>query len=173
MDGRKETILMRMGLNGKKNIAKVLIEAGADVNTVGNFGMTALMTAARYLNIGMIEALIEAKADVNMVDKLNRTALMWAAMWARAEGGSNVSETNVTDAVKALIKAGANINKLNDSGETALMMAVFKFHIEAVKVLIDAGADVNIITKNGYTALKQARGDPKLSDLLKKAGAKY
>jgi ankyrin repeat protein len=53
------------------NTAKVLIEAGADVNNSDSKGVTVLMLACASRQIEVIKMLIEAGADVNKRDKKN------------------------------------------------------------------------------------------------------
>jgi ankyrin repeat protein len=56
------------------DIAKGLIEGGADVNAKSNSGVTALMVAAAHNSPPMIGLLIEAGADVNAKDNEGKTA---------------------------------------------------------------------------------------------------
>ena len=55
-------------------MAKVLIEAGADVNQVDMYGTHALINAAKGGNLSMAQILIEAGADVNKTCESNQTA---------------------------------------------------------------------------------------------------
>ena len=67
------------------NIVKILLDAGADVNAVDDFGETALKKAvyARYSpeNLELIEMLIVAGADPNIANDDGETPLMYAARY--------------------------------------------------------------------------------------------
>jgi ankyrin repeat protein len=55
-------------------IAKGLVERGADVNAKSKSGVTALMVAATYNNPPMIGLLIEAGADTSVKNNQGKTA---------------------------------------------------------------------------------------------------
>ena len=61
------------------DLAKMLIEAGADVNTSDDNGRTALMIAAEKNAVDLAKMLIEAGADVNASDDDGRTVFMYAS----------------------------------------------------------------------------------------------
>ena len=56
------TVLMEAASNGRTDIVKSLIKAGADVNATTNYGNTALMEAARGGYTEIIEILKKAGA---------------------------------------------------------------------------------------------------------------
>jgi len=96
---------------------KLLIEAGAPVNTKNQEGITALMLcalcAAETGKSGFARLLIENGADVNARDIINGdTPLHWSAMH------------NETDIIRLLIENGADVNARNISEETPLHAAV-------------------------------------------------
>lgn len=65
---------------GREELARTLVELGADVNATDLYGRTPLMIAARQGLSGSVELLVKAGADVNARD----TADGWTAMdWAR------------------------------------------------------------------------------------------
>lgn len=70
----------------KPEIAKILIEAGADVNIQDNDEQeTPLQKCAASGREEIAKMLIDAEADVNMQDKLNSTALHFCAYYSQAE----------------------------------------------------------------------------------------
>ncbi len=73
--------------------------------------------------------------------------------------------------MNALIAKGGNVKaKATSDGTTALMMASFQGHRDVVQALLARGAEVNATANSGATALRAA-SDPKVRDLLMKAGA--
>ena len=75
-----KTALMYAGRAGHANIVQVLIEAGARVNDVDDYGWSALRDAANWGNIAVVEQLLRApEIDVNTTDKQGATALIRAA----------------------------------------------------------------------------------------------
>lgn len=111
------TALMIAAWHNATAVAKLLIEAGADVNAMDNDGKTVLMyTVLDSDNVatGVAKLLIAAGADVNARkgnDNDDWTALFFAA-----------SREKAADVVKALLVAGADVNA-TCAGHTALMEA--------------------------------------------------
>jgi ankyrin repeat protein len=67
--------LISAALFGKTEIAKMLIEAGADLNIQNNDGSTALITAAFFCRPQIIEMLLNKNADKTLKNNYNQTAL--------------------------------------------------------------------------------------------------
>lgn len=111
-------------------VVKVLIDAGADVNEVGEYEQSMILRAADTKNIEILEMLIAAGADVNRANSYKIAPLASAA-----EQGS-------IEVVQTLLKAGAKVNARNTYGGTALQVAVLRGYTDIVKMLIEAGADV-------------------------------
>jgi hypothetical protein len=94
-------------------IVRLLISAGADVNSMSNdtFG-SPLAFAANLGDFESVKALLEAGANANAAAQDGRaTPLMWAA----ARGNPDV--------VKALLSAGANATAKDTSGSNAISFA--------------------------------------------------
>ena len=60
---------------GKTEIAKALIEAGADVNYQNYQGSTALISAAFFCRTEIVEALLDNGADITLRNNYGHTAL--------------------------------------------------------------------------------------------------
>lgn len=59
---------------GKDDIAKALIDAGADLNIQNNDGSTALHTAAFFCRPALVKLLLQKGADKTIKNKFNSTA---------------------------------------------------------------------------------------------------
>ena len=95
------TVLRSAAYNGHTETAKMLIEAGADVNAKNSSEQTALHLAALRGHTEIAKMLIEAGADLNAKDNNGWTVLRSAAYNAR------------TETVKMLIEAGADLSCLS------------------------------------------------------------
>jgi len=139
-----DTALIFASDRDHNEIAKILIEAGANVNAQNNTGHTALLTATHRGNPELMKILIEAGANVNTQDNGGDTALMIAAFKSNGK------------IAKVLIEAGADVNMQNVQGETALIIAASKCNDKMVKILLEAGSDTKIQDKKGRTAMMTA-----------------
>lgn len=90
------TAIMFASRAGHVEIAKLLLDAGADVNVHGNYaGTTALMWASQYESKEIVKLLIEAHAEINAKNHQGQTALYFAL------------ENGNTEIVQILQNAGA------------------------------------------------------------------
>ena len=126
------TPLMIAAAEGKENLAKLLVEYGADVNAIDVGGDTALMWAANGGHLNVVEFLVEHGANVNTAATHYTNAGSTALIYASEKGHVNV--------VKYLIQHGANINAKNKDGDTALSIAEKNGHKEIARILREAGA---------------------------------
>jgi uncharacterized protein len=66
--------LISASLFGKTEMAKMLIEAGADLNFINNDGSTALHTAAFFCRPEIVRMLLDKAADKTIKNKYKQTA---------------------------------------------------------------------------------------------------
>ena len=144
----------------KPDIRKVrlLLEAGADVNTKDKMNWTPLFAALFYIDDGeeepvdleLVRLLIEAGADVNGVDDKGETPLYWAVAGEDGYRGAEMTKAaEATGRIKdMLLEAGAKgietmQGKPLSPQERALISACYQEDVQAVRRLIAAGVDVN------------------------------
>ena len=118
------------GINNEKEDLKETasqetnLQNDADINIKNNYGVTALMLAARDGDLEKVKYIADF-SDINSKDNNGRTALMTASV----EGYLAI--------VKYLVEKGAYISIKNNNGRTALMMALDNGHLEIVKYLTE------------------------------------
>ena len=124
---------------------QALLAEGVDVNTPRADGATALLWAAHWDALDMVDLLLRASADVNTADDHGVTPL------ARAAENTSLSM------VEQLLAAGADANAAQTSGLTPLMTAARTGSVTIVQTLLDHDAAVNAATvETGGTALMWA-----------------
>jgi ankyrin repeat protein len=148
-DNNGFTPLHMAGLRmGTVQVARFLVEAGADVNARNIKGYSVL--ARSIYNLEVATYLVENGADVNAVDN---------------DGSRSVLHTAVSDPVTAegvielLIDNDAGLEARNSDGETPLHSAVWRADdpLKTATLLLDRGAFVNSRNSKGETPLAIAR----------------
>ncbi|MCX6770514.1 MAG: ankyrin repeat domain-containing protein [Candidatus Micrarchaeota archaeon] len=157
--------------NGQLQTMKILIEAGANVNSARQ--NTPLTLAMAQNNLDAVKLLIESGAGVDSRDTSRRTALMFAAQKGNQDAvrylidnGADVNAKDDTGPVllyanaeitKILIEAGADVNAGDWRDQrTILIHAAYDRDVEKMRLLIAAGANVNAMSTSGETALSRA-----------------
>jgi len=167
-DASGRTALMYAAAEGNKQAVIKLIEAGADISMVDQYGATASVYAEDedenhllhllrmegrpkiheetfHGHIERVQRMVEKGADVNERDNYGRTPLHIATIH------------NHTLDMRVLIDLGAEVNGQDYQGRTALMYAAKDSHSEAVALLVSKLADVNIQDEEGMRAYELAK----------------
>ena len=130
-------------------VARMLVERGADVNARNDDGETPLQRAANTDWPDIVGLMVEYGADVNQ-----RIEGMPALAYAAYGGWLGVA--------RLLVERGADVNVRTKHGNTVLYEAVDgHFHLsgtglEFIRTLIERGAEVNAKNWHGRTALHHA-----------------
>ncbi len=174
---------------GHWDVARLLVEAGANVNVTSTTGVTALMLVAEQSSPGslaMVQALLAAHADVNGGGTTRVTALVPVSNprnLGYAAGGYTAlglaASTGSVEVVQALLDANAQraaapsvaVNAKQPGGKTPLTIASAKGRSGIVRLLLAAKADIRAADDNGKTALMLAleNDHPDVTELLRSA----
>ena len=181
------TPLLYAARDGHIEVARLLIEAGADPDLGEANGIRPLLMAALNNRQEIALALLAAGADPNADDFWGRTPLFAAVDYRNLDMNNREQDSPTTNGVdrepllnlmQALLDAGADVNartrevapsrrwlySLNDvswvdfTGQTPFLRAALSGDVVGMRFLLDHGADPNIATFAGTTPLMAAAG---------------
>ena len=164
--------------NPNEEVAKLLIQAGADVNAPHQMGVgfldTPLHTVAAMhedvtMSISIAKALIDAGANLNSTISRSSTLSFGVGHTPLHKAAS----VNHIEMVKLLLENGANINVKDDSDHSPLHLAIHGGHGELAKLLIESGAYIHSKNYNGNLPVQVAAfaGLPDVIKVLVEAGS--
>jgi len=145
------------------DVAKLLLENSANVDSADDEGETALHVAARWNSVEVAKLLLKKSASVDSTDNVGETALHWAAYH------------NSVDMAKLLLEKSANVNSADKWGFTALHYAAYKNSVGVAKLLLENSANLNATAVSGrYRGLTpllvaEYEGNQEMVDLLRNA----
>lgn len=187
-DGGGLTALVYAAREDCLQCAKILVEAGADVNQRTKYGWTALLTATQNRHYKLAEYLLDHGANPNIPNNGGWTPLYLATDNRNIEGGDypvRTPDMDHLDYIKLLIAKGANVNAricgvestpteckgdstetrtnftmqwLFEDGATPFLRAAQSGDVELMKLLLAHGADPKIFTAHNVTPLAVAAG---------------
>lgn len=147
---------------GHVEIAKFLLENGANVEARNNEMMTPFYCAALNGHVKIIQLLFDHNADVN-ARQINNSTPVHAAV-----------ESGHIEVVKMLIAQGVNVNTADNSGIVPFYTACLEGSIEIARLLFDLGVDKNVSTPEDQWAPLNAasrRGHAEIVKFLLENGA--
>lgn len=156
------TLLMRSAQLGDVSITRALINAGADVNRVDEYGNTALLQSIAEGHLETAKLLLQHHADPNL-----------QTIGAGASALGIASKSGNVEIVKLLSNFGADLNiKEYQLHMTPLALASLHGHEAVVQALLKAGADPNIHSDDGLTpaAIASSRGYKQIALLFEGGG---
>jgi ankyrin len=174
--------IMFAAREGCLECAKILADAGANLNLAEPDGVTPMVDAIINGHYDVAGFLLDRGADPNLADKTGRAAL-YAAVDAHTMPFSNRpspdesgNQTTSLDLVKALLSHGADVNaqlktqqpyrtkvdRGNDTmlttGTTPMIRAAKAGDSVVIALLLAKGADPKLTTRNGVNAVMAAAG---------------
>jgi ankyrin repeat protein len=178
-----KTPLIYAARDGRLEEAKLLVAAGARLETTDANQMTPLLTAIINNKLDVARYLVEAGGNVNAADWYGETPL-WAAVDVRnldvsgPARDNGVDRANALEFIKFLIGRGADINArvkeypperrfitglgslawVDVTGQTPFFRAAYAGDVTVMKLLLEHGADPKISAYAGTTPLMAAAG---------------
>ena len=171
------TPLVFAAREGDLESAKLLIEAGAPINEVTEYGWTPLLTAVNNRNYQLAKYLLDKGADPNIANKGGWTPLYLATDNRNIEGGDYPvpkPDMDHLEIIKALLEKGADPNKkvkdntltrtiftmqwFFEDGATPFIRAAQSSDTELMKLLLQYKADPKAVTTLGDNALTVSGG---------------
>jgi len=158
---REETPLSVASREGYSEVARVLLEHGADTETRDNDKYSPLERSSVNGHVEVVRVLLENHADVNFLAENNWTALHSASTSGHvavarvllgngadpnAKTTDNVTPLHLADnegVTRILLEYGADPNARDSSNCTPLRYALGRNHVELALVLLENGADAN------------------------------
>ncbi|KAJ4245039.1 hypothetical protein NW762_014247 [Fusarium torreyae] len=168
--------LTAAAFDGTINIIKMLLDAGADVNSADGW---ALQTAAEQGHTEVVNILLERGANVNAFTT-NENMAQGTALQAAVESGQGdivdillehgadpnlgggefghpiiaAASKSEEEIFEALLRAKADVNVTGgEYMSTPLIYAAMSLPQSSLRLLLDAGADINFVANDGDTAL--------------------
>jgi ankyrin repeat protein len=165
-------------------VARLLLQAGAEVNAREANQITPLLMAISNNNMAVAHFLLQHGGDVNAADWYGRSPL-WEAVNVRnlyvhnANFRNGIDRAPVLELINVLIAAGANLNArtketppfrhhlleitgslewVDFTGQTPFLSAALAGDVTVMKLLLANGADPHIHTFQGTSALMAAAG---------------
>ncbi len=187
-DGGGLTPLIYAAREGCLDCAQTLVEAGADVNQVSNYGWSALLTATQNRHYKLAAYFLDHGADPNLANKGGWTPLYLATDNRNIEAGDypvRRPDMDHLDFIKLLLDKGAKVNAricgvestekdckgdttetrtnftmqwLYEDGATPFLRAAQSGDVTLMKLLLQRGADPKIPSAHNDTALAVAAG---------------
>lgn len=178
-----KTPLLYAAREGHADIARMLLDAGADIERADANGITPLIDAILNDHVDVARLLIDAGANINVADWYGETPL-WSAVDVRnrdmpGPGDDNgVDRDAVLGLIRMLLEKGADPNPrikeypperrwivglgslawVDVTGQTPFFRAAASGDVTTMRLLLDHGADPNINTFEGTTPLMAAAG---------------
>jgi ankyrin repeat protein len=162
------------GTTSSLELAKILVEHGADINarqtkepnsdmegrnSLNRYGATAFFLAAKSCDVPMMQALLALGADPFLGNIDGDTPLMVAAgVGVYSQGESPGEPEESADAVKILLDLGAPVNDHDKNNETPLHGPAWRGSNDAVTLLVNAGAKLDARNNRGWLPLTIADG---------------
>ena len=178
-----KTALLYAAREGKLEVVRTLVEAGAQLEKADADGVTPLLMAVLNGQVPVANFLLERGANVKAVDWYGQTPLFAAVDLRNLDVAgptrdNEVDRAAVLQLVQAILAHSPDVNArtreslpqrrwitrlgslswVDFTGQTAFLRAALAGDVTVMRLLLQHGADANIATFNGTTPLMAAAG---------------
>ena len=167
VDSAKQTPLLIAVAKNSPNAAKLLIDAGANVNAQASNLDSPWLLAGALGRAPMLRMMIPKGPDFSLRNRFGGTALIPACERAHVE------------AVEVLLTTRIDVNHVNNLGWTCLLEIVIlgeggPRHVEVTRKVLAAGANPNIADRDNVSPFAHAtrKGQREIARLIEAAGGK-
>jgi ankyrin repeat protein len=137
------TPLLSTAVSGRVDVAELLLDHGALINSRLVNGGSALICASTHRHVALVSLLLSRGADVDAANNLGLTSLSYASTNMSGDGGC-------LPMVNILLTAGANANLKDTQGSTVLHITIGTgSKIGIVKALVAASTPAFIDNMGG------------------------
>jgi len=138
---------------GNLELARYLIEKGANVNLYGEANKTSLHIACEKNDMAMAQMLLEKGANANVYELESVGNLsLYSGGYKRRFGNSPLhyaAQSGNLQLVQLIVESGADINAKSMEENTPLHYAAYHGHNDIIRFLVARGADINARGKIG------------------------
>lgn len=192
-NGGRTALIWATGWGDDLETARLLLDAGADVNVSTPMGESVLMSTLMFGSEQMVDLLLDRGARLptapsqvgkaiylsasNGLDRPFGLAVAEAERqgmpWRQIVSLHQVARGGSLAIAKRLMEGGADVNATEIHGSTPLQIAAENGHVELVEWLVRNGASLDAATPSGMRALDLARaaGHDDVADRLLALGA--
>ena len=151
--------------DGRLDVAKILLERGADPDAKNGVLETPLQEASYYGSVKGAQLMLEHGANIHARNQNGRTLLH--QVFVRLYDSSSALDLFL-DTIRFLLKHGADIDALDNDHATPLHLASRHGCAKGAQLLLELGANVHLEDKKGRTPLQVAWEEriPKVTQLL-------
>ncbi|KAG2413897.1 hypothetical protein HFD88_003087 [Aspergillus terreus] len=159
-------------VNKRQNaMVRMLLDRGADVNTPGKDGLTALMCASSKGFADTLKIVLDWGADIDA--NWESSSALQLAVFGGHKNIVQLQHFKHEKIMQILLDWGADVNINNEEIGTALHVAASQGHEKIVHLLLDRGADIDAYSEGLHSALQAAaaEGHEKAVQILLDRGA--
>ncbi|KAH7120600.1 ankyrin repeat-containing domain protein [Dactylonectria macrodidyma] len=161
LETQRKTDAASAAWSGNQAVINVLLERGAEIDSIDKYGKTPLSWAAANDHGAITGQLLDNGANIESKSNEGWTPLVWAVKYGRSA------------VVQLLVDNGADLESQDEPGLTSLSWAVIHKEETVVELLLKLGADTESKTIVGQTPLMWAAmlGHADIARLLMEHGA--
>eukprot|EP01038_Epipyxis_sp_PR26KG_P013812 gene13812-18526_t len=180
---KKDSIPLHVAIINKHNdVAKLLIQAGSDLDLQDDYGRNTLFLVAQARNYELCELVLSYNININSYNYLGETPLLAACVegdeemiklllkygadskWKNLKGlsciavviQSSYDTMKKLNIIRLLVEYHCNLESKSPGGWTPLIKCAFLGDKMLVEALVSHGANVNACADNGFTPLMAA-----------------